>query len=72
MGFAKQMKKQKEVKKIGRKEPLTQDEMNEAIAAEKARKEEEANKVNTLWGPGTAYDTQAEYQRACLGSKYNK
>lgn len=24
-----------------------------------------------LWGEGAKYDTQAEYQRACLGSKWN-
>ena len=24
-----------------------------------------------LWGAGAKYDTQAEYQRACLGSKWN-
>lgn len=24
-----------------------------------------------LWGVGAKYDTQQEYQRACLGSKWN-
>jgi hypothetical protein len=28
--------------------------------------------VNTLWGAGCKYSTQDEYQRACLGSKWNK
>ena len=27
--------------------------------------------VNTLWGAGCKYSTQAEYQRSCLGSKFN-
>lgn len=27
--------------------------------------------VNTLFGPGCKYSTQAEYQRSCLGSKWN-
>ena len=72
MGLSKQMKKQKEVKKMGRKEPLTQAEMDEAIAAEKARKETESKSCNTLWGEGTPYDTQADYQRACMGGKFSK
>jgi hypothetical protein len=27
--------------------------------------------VSTLWGKGCKYSTQSEYQRSCLGSKYN-
>jgi gamma-glutamyl phosphate reductase len=27
--------------------------------------------VNTLWGHGCKYSTQAEYQRSCLGKKWN-
>lgn len=71
MGFAKQAKKQKEIKAIGRLAPLSESEMNEVLADEKARLEADLNKRNTLWGPGTPYATQAEYQRSCLGSKYN-
>lgn len=26
---------------------------------------------NTLWGIGCKYSTQAEYQRSCLGAKFN-
>lgn len=26
---------------------------------------------NTLWGAGCKYSTQSEYQRSCLGSKWN-
>jgi len=32
---------------------------------------ENAPKTFLTWGPGCKYDTQAEYQRACLGSKFN-
>jgi len=31
----------------------------------------EKKHVNTLWGAGCKYSTQAEYQRSCLGSKWN-
>ena len=27
--------------------------------------------TSTLWGAGCKYSTQAEYQRACLGNKFN-
>jgi hypothetical protein len=27
--------------------------------------------VNTLWGKGCKYSTQAEYQRSCMGNKWN-
>lgn len=26
---------------------------------------------NTLWGAGCKYSTQSEYQRSCMGSKWN-
>jgi hypothetical protein len=27
--------------------------------------------INKLWGPGCKYSTQDEYQRSCLGPKWN-
>ena len=27
--------------------------------------------INTLWGVGCKYSTQSEYQRSCMGAKYN-
>ena len=27
--------------------------------------------VNTLWGSGCKYSTQSEYQKSCMGSKWN-
>lgn len=48
-------------------------EKQEAAAAKKKFKPSSRNEnaVNTLWGPGFKYSTQAEYQRSCLGSKWN-
>lgn len=31
----------------------------------------EKKHVNTLWGAGCKHSTQAEYQRSCMGSKWN-
>lgn len=74
MGFAKQYKKQKDKLVVGNKRtsPVTQEEVAEANDLEAKRLSDLANKQNTLWGPGTPFSTQAEYQRACLGTKYNQ
>ena len=57
-------------------------EKSEAKSAKKATSSKEASKweqrtrventtKNTLWGPGCKYSTQSEYQRSCMGKKWN-
>jgi len=38
---------------------------------EKERLEKEATIENSLWGTNSKYHTQAEYQRSCMGKKWN-
>jgi len=57
-------------------EIFAREERNVAKNAKKHAKgfERRANVSETstpLWGPGCKYSTQQEYQRACLGGKWN-
>jgi hypothetical protein len=46
---------------------------NQKNIAKGFEKREAAAKMEStpLWGPGAKFSTQAEYQRSCLGSKFN-
>jgi hypothetical protein len=42
--------------------------------AKEVAEKEEATRIansNTLWGSNAKYSTQAEYQRSCMGKKWN-
>jgi hypothetical protein len=66
------MKKSKNIKTIGsqRTTPVTQQEWDEVTKSDLEKERLAEDRVNTLWGPGTPFATQSEYQRSKLGSKY--